>query len=159
MISSKLRRNGLSQSLVQMGLGTISLVLLCAFGVSVQQPPTPQEALPNVQQEAVAAPNVTPPLNVPTIPPDDLKNDPLFLEIQKIVRAGSTPTGAKVPSSIPTDSMSNARWHAVESILAAARMLEDDVAELVKRDDVEGAAKTRKTIQSLRAQALDLLHL
>lgn len=85
-------------------------------------------------------------------------NDPLFLEIKKIVQQGSTPSASAAPQNTQTDSMSNSRWHAVESILAAARMLEQEVAENIARDDVEGATKTQRAIRSLRAQALELLH-
>ena len=98
--------------------------MLCAFGVSIQQLP-PQESLPKSQQETVP-PAVAPPLSVPV---EDYTNDPLFLEIKKIVQQGSTPSAAVAPSNTQTDSVSNSRWHAVESILAAARMLEQDVAE------------------------------
>ncbi len=127
--------------------------MLCAFGVSIQQLP-PQESLPKSQQETVP-PAVAPPLSVPV---EDYTNDPLFLEIKKIVQQGSTPSAAVAPSNTQTDSVSNSRWHAVESILAAARMLEQEVAESIARNDAEGAAKTQMTIRSLRAQALELLH-
>ncbi len=84
-------------------------------------------------------------------------NDPLFLEIKKIVQQGSTPSAAAAPSNTQTDSISNSRWHAVESMLAAARMLEQDVAGCIARNDVEGTTKTQRAIRSLRAQALELL--
>ena len=153
MTTSKLRRRGLSHPLFQLGLGTASLGLLCAFGVSIQQLP-PQEAVPKSQQET-APPAVVPPLFSPF---EDYLNDPLFQEIKKIVQQGSTPSAAVAPSNTQTESISNSRWHAVESILAAARMLEQEVGECIVRNDVEGAAKTQRVIRSLRAQALELLH-
>jgi hypothetical protein len=149
----KLRRRGLSHPLFQLGLGTASLGLLCAFGLSIQQLP-PQEGLPRLQQETIP-PAVVP---SPSAPSEDYLNDPLFLEIKKIVQQGNTPAAAVVPSHAQTDSTSNSLWHAAESILAAARMLEQEVAECIARNDVEGSAKTQRAIRALRAQALELLH-
>lgn len=151
--TSKLKRRGLSQSLVQVGLGTITVGLLCAFGVTVQQP-LPLEALPITQQESVIVPAFPPQQTAQT---EDFKNDPLFLEIQKIVQAGSTTSAGIGPTNTTTDSISNSRWHAVESILAASRMLEQEVAECITHSDVEGAAKVQRAIRTLRAQAMELL--
>jgi len=145
----------LSQSLVQVGLGTISLGLLCVLGVTLQQPTAPEEALLKTQQESVLAPAFPP---QPTARTEDFKNDPLFLEIQKIVQAGSPPSAANGPLNRTTDWISNQRWHAVESILAAARMLEQEVAECITHTDVEGATKLQRAIRTLRAQAMELLH-
>ena len=153
MTALKLRRLGLSHPLFQLGLGTASLGLLCAFGVSIQQLP-PQETLPTSQQET-APPAVVP---TPSAPVEDYQNDPLFLEIKKIVQQGSSPAAAFSPSNTQNDSVSNSRWHAVESILAAARMLEQEVSESIARNDAEAAAKTQRAIRSLRVQALELLH-
>lgn len=154
MATSKPRRRGLSHPIFQLGLGTASLGLLCAFGVSIQQQP-PQEGSPKSQQETVPPPLVE--LPRPT-PGEDYSNDPLFQEIKKIVQQGSTPSMAATSPNTPTDSISNSRWHAVESILAAARVLEKEVAECIERNDVEGAAKTQRAIRSLRTQVFELLH-
>ena len=154
MTTSKIRRRGLSHPLFQLGLGTASLGLLCVFGVSIQQQP-PQDGPPKSQQETVPPPHVELPR---PIPGEDYSNDPLFQEIKKIVQQGSSPPAAVTSPNKPTDSISNTRWHAVESILAAARVLEKEVAECIERNDVEGAAKTRRAIRSLRSQALELLH-
>ncbi len=98
---------------------------------------------------------------------DETKNDPLFQEIQRIVvqgvrpaKSGQTQGSVSIPTPngfSPIDSISDARWHAVESILAAARMLEKDVVECTRRSDPEGALKLHAAIQNLRRQAMDLL--
>ena len=98
---------------------------------------------------------------------DETKNDPLFQEIQRIVLQGARPDNrGQAPGSVssplthedtPIDSISDARWHAVESILAAARMLEMDVFECKRRNDVEGTLKYQAAIKNLRRQAVDLL--
>jgi hypothetical protein len=158
MTTTKNRRSGLSQSVFQIGLSTLSLGLLCAFGVSVQQLP-PQEAPTKTQPEPLIPPTVAPQPNAPTAdhPTEDHRNDPLFLEIQRMVLAGSAPTAANVPSNTTTELISNSRWHAAESILAAARILEQDVAECIARSDIEGGARSQKAILALRLQAMQLL--
>ncbi len=97
---------------------------------------------------------------------DETKNDPLYQEIQRIVLQGvhSDNNGqalgrasAQIPKDSAIDSISNARWHAVESILAAARLLEKDFLECVRRGDVESASKLQVTIKNLRRQAMELL--
>ena len=99
---------------------------------------------------------------------NDPKSDPLFQEIQRMILRGNTDRLApsspatqenKTGSNPSDDLISSARWHAVESILAAARMLEEDVASSLRRSDLEQASKTGNAIRALRGQALDLLRL
>jgi hypothetical protein len=135
------------------GFVLLGVVIVGAFGTSsAQQPFAP----------------VDPPELVP-----DFKNDPLFQEIQRIVLEGGKSTqrnaiptlpskGLGGSSSLPTefkiDMISNDRWHAIESILAAARILENEESECIRRSDLEGASKTHTAIKNLRAQAYELLH-
>lgn len=136
-------------------VGILGVFMLLVVGASFgQQPPT--ENL-----EPVPARTRTPELS------DETKNDPLFQEIQRIVlqgvrpdNSGQTPgnVGIPTPKEIsPIDSISDTRWHAIESILAAARMLEKDVFECTGRSDLEGALKFQAAIKNLRRQAMDLL--
>ena len=122
---------------------------------------------------------------IPVPASEDYKNDPLFQEIQRlmlksdvsptngndVVHGGSASNGnGSQPRSLESetsqvstrsgtniDSISDARWHAAESILSAARMLEKDVAESVKRGDIESTSKNLHVIKKLRTQVLELL--
>ena len=120
------------------GFVLLGLVFAGAFGASwAQLPIAPRD----------------PPELVP-----DFKNDPLFQEIQRIVIEGDKSTERNAIPTLPSmGSISNDRWHAIESILAAARMLEKDVSEYSRRSDLEGASKLLATIKNLRAQAHELL--
>ncbi len=115
---------------------------------------------------------------------EDYKNDPLFLEIQRLLlkgdvsptnrndvvhgvdannASGSQPSRLDLgtpPARINTDidSISDAHWHAAESILAAARFLEKDVADCNSRNDINGVSKNLRVIKTLRTQAIELLH-
>ena len=147
-------RSGLSHSLIQVGVGLISAGLMFLFGVVAQQQLSPQELTTKSPLEAKDTPTG------PTLPPiskEDFKSDPLFLEIQKIVQAGGIASVGSVPKNNSAESISNSRWYAVESILTASRTLEQDVAECIQRSDIEGAARLQRSIQNLRAQALQLL--
>ena len=142
-----------------LGLVVLGLVVVCALGTGwAQQPlslPDPPEH-PSIQ--------ALPKALLPQAPSEDYKSDPLFQEIQRIVLQGETPasTGVVVGSPIPPkesriDLISNDRWHAIESILAGARMLENEATECVRRSDFEGASKTQKAVKNLRLEAMELL--
>ena len=151
----KNQRIGGSLLLARIGVGTLGVFILVVVRASFGQQP-PAEKL-----EPIPAITRTPELS------DETKNDPLFQEIQRIVLQGVRPDpsgqalgSVRVPTPIensPIDSISDARWHAVESILAAARMLEMDVFECKRRNDVEGTLKYQAAIKNLRRQAVDLL--
>jgi hypothetical protein len=111
-------------------------------------------------------------------PPLDAKSDPLFQEIQRLILekqamahltlgptanspSGPAPQGSQLSSgtnsadAFPT--ISNSTWHAAESILAAARMLEQDVENFVKQKKFDEAARIHAIINHLRTQARQLL--
>ena len=146
---------GGSHLLTRISVGIFGVFILFVVGVSFGQQP-PAENL-----EPVPAGTRTPELS------EETKNDPLFQEIQRIVLQGVRPdnrgqtqgsVGIPTPNEVSvTDSISDARWHAVESILAAARMLEKDVSECIRRSDIEGASKLQAAIKNLRRQGMDLL--
>jgi len=149
------------------GVLFILTVSLVALGIARQQ----SEDL----TEQVVLPAFSPPL--PTIPslesppppePIDPKRDPLFLEIQKMILNGNSKPPLVPPPNMPSESLggqppsdgatvSSTRWHAVESILAAARLLEQDIALSLQKNDMEQAIKTGDTIKRLRHQAMELL--
>ncbi len=144
-------------TLVIFGISTISLVAWCA----AQQSEPKNDAIP------LPLPSLQLP-GVPSFESHDPKSDPLFQEIQRMILRGNTEPERFAPpapmtqenktgSNASDDSISLARWHAVESILAAARMLEEDVAISLRRNELEQASKTSNAIKSLRGQALDLI--
>lgn len=151
----KNQRIGGSLLLARIGVGILGVFILVVVRASFGQQP-PAEKL-----EPIPAITRTPELS------DETKNDPLFQEIQRIVQQGVRPDNSgQTPGLVsisttneisPIDSISDARWHAVESILAAARMLELDVSEYSRRSDIEGASKLRFAIKNLRRQAMALL--
>lgn len=149
------------------GLVLLSLVIVGAFGISLAQQPF---ALSDPPERATA--DTLPEIPPPVVSSQDYKNDPLFLEIQRIVLEGDKSTqrnaipglpsqgvrdSAPVSTEFKIDLISTDRWHAVESILAAARMLEKDVLACSRRGDFEAASKLHATIKNLRAQAFKLL--
>jgi len=148
-----------------MGIFGILKISFVAWCVAQQSEP---------KNDALRLPS--PSLQLPSIPSlespqpiaNDPKSDPLFQEIQRMILRGNADRSAppspvtqenKTVSNPSDDLISSARWHAVESILAAARMLEDDLASSLRRNDLEQAMKTGNAIKSLRGQALDLLRL
>jgi hypothetical protein len=144
------------------GMMTISLVAWCV----AQQSEPKSDTLP-LPSPSLQLPSV-PSLESPQSMVGDPKSDPLFQEIQRMILKGNTDRLAspspvtqenKTGSNTSDDLISSARWHAVESILAAARMLEEDVASSLRRNDLEQAIKTGNVIKALRGQALDLLSL
>ena len=144
------------------GIMTISLVAWC-----VAQQSEPKNDALRLPSPSLQLPSV-PSLESPQPMVNDPKSDPLFQEIQRMILRGNTDRLApsspatqenKTGSNPSDDLISSARWHAVESILAAARMLEEDVASSLRRSDLEQASKTGNAIRALRGQALDLLRL
>ena len=141
---------------------TISLVAWCVAQQS--EPKSDALPLPSPSLQLPAAPSLESPQPIA----NDPKSDPLFQEIQRMILRGNADRLAstspemqenKTGSKLSDELISSARWHAVESILAAARMLEDDLASSLRRNDLEQAMKTGNAIKSLRGQALDLLRL
>ncbi len=144
------------------GIMTISLVAWCVAQQS--EPKNDALRLPSPSLQLPSGPSLESPQSMV----GDPKSDPLFQEIQRMILRGNTdrlapPSPAtqenKTGSNASDDLISSARWHAVESILAAARMLEDDVASSLRRNDLEQAIKTGNAIRALRGQALDLIRL
>ena len=144
------------------GMMAISLVAWCVAQQSEPKSDALPLPLPYLQLPSIQS------LESPQPIANDPKSDPLFQEIQRMILRGNTdrlatPSPAtpenKTGSNPSDDLISSARWHAVESILAAARMLEDDVASSLRRNDLEQAMKTGTAIRALRGQALDLLRL
>ena len=131
------------------GFGLLGLIIAGAISNSWAQQqlpiPDPTEFLPTE-----ALPKLS-----PQVLSEDYQSDPLFQEIQRMVLHGDKPGPSKGES--PFDSISSDRWHAVESILAAARMLENDLSTCVRHSDLAGASKLQAAIKNLRVQALELL--
>ena len=141
-----------------MGSALLGLFIAGVLGSSWAQQPLrlpvltellPTEALPNLSPQVLS---------------EDYKSDPLFQEIQRIVLQGDKPnpskgiTGSAIePNESHFDLISTERWHAVESILAGARMLENDLSNCIRHSDLEGASKVQAAIKNLRVQALELL--
>lgn len=138
-------------------VGLLGLLLLYLFGTSMAQQPDSSNDLPASAQ--------LPPSPLPQ-QPDDYKNDPLFQEIQRIYLNGSNSLAPKpsdspglaANSEPPKNAISTARWHAVESILSAARALETEVTDRTTHRDLPGATKAQAAIDNLRNQALELLN-
>ncbi|MCY2980254.1 MAG: hypothetical protein NTU79_16415 [Planctomycetota bacterium] len=160
---SQTQRQPLAKSTLGIfGIMTISLVAWC-----VAQQSEPKNDALRLPSPSLQLPSV-PSLESPQPIVNDPKSDPLFQEIQRMILRGNTDRLAP-PSTLSVEnksslnaseeSVSSARWHAVESILAAARMLEEDAASSLRRNDLEQASKTGNAIRALRGQALDLLRL
>lgn len=141
-----------------MGSVLLGLFLAGALGNSWAQQPL---RLPDATQ---LPPTETSSKLSPQVPIEGYKNDPLFQEIQRIIFQGDKPRPSEGIASSDIerkeslfDSISSDRWHAVESILAAARMLENDLSTCIRRSDLAGASKLQAAIKNLRVQALELL--
>lgn len=93
----------------------------------------------------------------PSLPSQEqLEKDPVFQELKKAFL--QTPSEPKPqPSQSEPKLHSNDRWHAVENLLKAARLLESDARQQMERNEVEACNRTLRTIQSIRAQAIELL--
>jgi hypothetical protein len=93
----------------------------------------------------------------PSLPSQaQLEKDPVFQELKKaFLQASSEPKSQ--PSQSDPKLHSNDRWHAVENLLKAARLLESDVRQQMERNEFEACNRTLQTIQSIRAQAIELL--
>jgi len=141
-----------------MGSGLLGLIIAGALSSSWAQQPLPLADPPEfLPTEAL-------PRLSPQILSEDYKSDPLFQEIQRMVLQGDKPRPSKgiagsaiAPNPSQFDLISSDRWHAVESILAGARMLENDLSTCIRRNDHEGATKLQAAIKNLRVQALELL--
>lgn len=151
-------------------VGVLALASIGAVAWAAAQPPTNTEPTKDTEAEALpqlpvppepAAPWVEYASPYPPTPnqPADVKSDPLFQEIQRMILKGNTgaATTDKTQQESHASSISQAKWHAVESILAAARVLEADVADSVQHQALDQAAHTQAIIQNLRIQALELL--
>jgi hypothetical protein len=110
-------------------------------------------------------------LDQPLAPSDEFKKDPLFQEIQRMVLEGGNafsgknlPNGAVVelnPSAVKNEvsieSISDARWSAIETLLSAARTLQEVRAECIRQGDQVGEAKAQAIVRILRCQAMELM--
>jgi hypothetical protein len=93
----------------------------------------------------------------------DPSKDPLLKAIQNIMSEGNRPQ-LRYPGEQPalrtsdhSSSMSSARWHAMELILQAARLLEEDLAHDQKQADTDSLSKTKAMIRDLRTQASNMI--
>lgn len=93
----------------------------------------------------------------PSLPSQaQLEKDPVFQELKKaFLQAPSEPKSQ--PSQSEPKLHSNDRWHSVENLLKAARLLESDARQQMERNEVEACNRTLQTIQSIRAHAVELL--
>jgi hypothetical protein len=98
----------------------------------------------------------------PLPPQTPLEKDPIFQELKKAFL--QAPSELQAPNELkvePTQSQpkphSNDRWHAAENLLSAARLLESDARQQMERNEVDDCNRTLRTIQSIRAQAVELL--
>ena len=156
-------RDGWGLSIAKFCLGLIGVGGLYVVGASfAQQPPVTGGLSLPTPPATDAAPTET----LKPIPSEDHKNDPLFQEIQRMILGGGSPLNLNSFDTAPLqqkaaaniDSISVSRWHAVESILRAARNLEKDVRGCIQRSDLDGASKLQVSIKNLRTQAMELLH-
>lgn len=148
-------RNRTGASAAKFGMGLVCIALLMVAAASFGQQPT---------REMESPPGVLPETTV-----KDYKNDPLFQEIQRMMLkgsiAGKVESNTKALDSRPSsfggefqfDSISDARWHAIETLFSASRSMEKDRAAFAKQGDKVGAAKTLEIVRTLRLQAVELL--
>ncbi len=146
-------RTGASAAKFGMGLVCIALLIVAAASFG-QQPTREMESPPGVLPETTVK---------------DYKNDPLFQEIQRMMLKGSvagkdeskTTAFDSRPFSLGDEfqfnSISDARWHAIETLFSASRSMEKDRAACAKQGDKVGATKTHEIIRTLRSQAVELL--
>ncbi|MEQ1824923.1 MAG: hypothetical protein ABL921_03225, partial [Pirellula sp.] len=143
---------------------------LCLLAWSTAQPPqsatTPVEALPVQSNSPAPQSPPSPALGPAALNFDDHRADPLFQEIHRMLLKSSATTSAPwVPSpggnrsinDSALDSISSYRWHAIESILVAARHLEQDAAYQLQCNNLDRAKKTSEAIKKLRQEVLELL--
>ena len=156
-------RNGWGLSIAKFCLGLIGVGGLFVVGASfAQQPPVTSGLSLPTPPAMDAAPTET----LKPTQSEDHKSDPLFQEIQRMILGGGSALNLNSFETAPlqqktaanTDSISVSRWHAVESILRAARNLERDVLDCFQRGDLDGASKLQVAIKNLRTQAMELLH-
>lgn len=88
--------------------------------------------------------------------PEQLEKDPVFLELKKAFMSAPSSSAAE-PAMVEPQKHTNIRWHAVENLLSAARLLESDARQQMERNEVEECNRTLKAIQLIRSQALELL--
>jgi hypothetical protein len=95
-------------------------------------------------------------------------SDPLFHEIQRLLlnqgsslgkSSLSSPSNGVTADASELDALSSERWHAIEHILVAARILESEQVRQLRAGDLESARTTAETVRSLRRQAVALLSL
>ena len=141
--------------------------VLCWTGdsnaISPQQDLAPPQAFLELPQQPKA---LTPAPGAETA--IDPTTDPLFIEIQKMIVDGnksksdpSNQNNAKTTSIAddPANSFSTARWNAIESMLKAARLLDQDANQLFERNATERAVKAKSAANQLRKQCVELLRL
>ena len=132
----------------------VGLLVLCAtasaFGsllvyqLIAQEIPYPTQISPSLaevrreEEQSAEIPNPLP-------PQAQLEKDPVFQELKKAF------------SQSEPKQHSNDRWHAVENLLKAARLLESDARQQLERNEVEECNRTLRTIHSIRAKAVELL--
>jgi hypothetical protein len=143
----------------------VGLLVLCAtasaFGsllvyqLIAQEIPYPTQISPSLaevrreEEQSAEIPNPLP-------PQAQLEKDPVFQELKKaFLQASNEPKSQ--PSQSEPKQHSNDRWHAVENLLKAARLLESDARQQLERNEVEECNRTLRTIHSIRAQAVELL--
>jgi hypothetical protein len=125
------------------------------YQLIAQEIPYPTQISPSLaevrreEEQSAEIPNPLP-------PQAQLEKDPVFQELKKaFLQASNEPKSQ--PSQSEPKLHSNDRWHAVENLLKAARLLESDARQQLERNEVEECNRTLRTIHSIRAQAVELL--
>ncbi len=150
-------KNGLLKTVVASAFLAVCLSLLMIARAGFGQ--QPQNRLESPLENPIAASS------------EEYKNDPLFQEIQRLLLKEVKPNdfeGTETPNpplqrphtpniEVEIDSISDARWHAIETILSASRSLEKSRNACAQQNDLVGAAKTQTAIRLFRTQAADLL--
>jgi hypothetical protein len=118
----------------------------------IPYPPPISPSLAEVRREEEQSAEIPNPLP----PQAQLEKDPVFQELKKaFLQASNEPKSQ--PSQSEPKLHSNDRWHAVENLLKAARLLESDARQQLERNEVEECNRALRTIHSIRAQAVELL--
>ena len=130
--------------------GPLLVYQLIAQDIPYQSPISP--SLEQVRRAKEQSDDVPPPLQSQS----QLEKDPIFQELKKAFLKAPSELKAQ-PSQSEPKPHSNDRWHAVENLLKAARLLESDASQQMEHNEVEECSRTLRTIQSIRSQAVELL--
>lgn len=86
--------------------------------------------------------------------PVDIASDPVFQELSKaFLRSNQAAQEIRYSPSITSDNV----WHAIESALSTAKLLEAEEARLKALGELERASQIREAINGIRMQGVKLL--